>query len=120
MTTSRTPEFNGSNLRQQVPPMPIYTEVLGLRRLSQCNDRQVLPTPMTAHIKANPSAIIPVAIAVEQDNNPSVRFARYDVLRLVIGEMRQGGEMSSGWMPSVRRDYDQPASSDGFGDGGFQ
>ena len=58
MTTSRTLEHNESNRRQQVPAMPGYAEALGLRRASQRNDRQVLATPMIAHIQANASAIV--------------------------------------------------------------
>ena len=38
--------------------MPRYAETLGMRRTSQSNDRQVLPTPMMAHIKANASATV--------------------------------------------------------------
>ena len=38
--------------------MPRYAETLGIRRASQSNDRQVLPTPMMAHIKANVSATV--------------------------------------------------------------
>jgi len=38
--------------------MPRYGETLGIRRTSQSNDRQVLPTPMTADIKANASATV--------------------------------------------------------------
>ena len=38
--------------------MPRYAETLGIRRTSQSNDRQVLPTPMMAHIKANASATV--------------------------------------------------------------
>jgi len=38
--------------------MPRYAEKLGIRRTSQSNDRQVLPTPMMAHIKANASATV--------------------------------------------------------------
>jgi hypothetical protein len=36
-------------------PAPRYAEVLGLRRESQFNDRQVLPTIIITHIKANES-----------------------------------------------------------------
>ena len=38
--------------------MPRYAERLWLRGESQCNDRQVLPTPMIAHIKVNGSATV--------------------------------------------------------------
>jgi len=38
--------------------MPRYAETLGIRRASQSNDRQVLPTPVMAHIKANVSATV--------------------------------------------------------------
>jgi len=38
--------------------MPRYAETVGIRRASQSNDRQVLPTPMMAHIKANVSATV--------------------------------------------------------------
>jgi len=38
--------------------MPRYSETLGIRRTSQSNGRQVLPTPMMAHIKANASATV--------------------------------------------------------------
>jgi hypothetical protein len=38
--------------------MPRYAETLGICRTSQSNDRQVLPTPILAHIKANASATV--------------------------------------------------------------
>ena len=38
--------------------MPRYAETLGIRRASQSNDRQVLPTPMMAHINVNVSATV--------------------------------------------------------------
>ena len=38
--------------------MPSYAEMLWLRSESQCNDRQVLPTLMIAHTKANGSATV--------------------------------------------------------------
>ena len=38
--------------------MLIYVETRWLRRASQINDRQVLPPPMIAHIKANGSATV--------------------------------------------------------------
>jgi len=38
--------------------MPRFAETLWLRRASQINDRQVLPTAMIAHIKANGGATV--------------------------------------------------------------
>jgi len=38
--------------------MPRYATTLGIRGKSQSNDRQVLPTPILAHIKANASATV--------------------------------------------------------------
>jgi len=38
--------------------MQIHAETLGLRDAFQINNRQVLPTPMIAHIKVNGSAAV--------------------------------------------------------------
>jgi len=41
-----------------ISSMQIHAETLGLRGAFQINNRQVLPSPMIAHIKANGSATV--------------------------------------------------------------
>ena len=51
-------EHKEINRRRQVPRSPRYAETRSLRRASQSDDRQVLPAPMIAHIKADASATV--------------------------------------------------------------
>ena len=51
----------GAQRKQSTPTGAADAEICrnaGVRRTSQSNDRQVLPTPMMAHIKANASATV--------------------------------------------------------------
>jgi hypothetical protein len=48
----------GAQRKQSTPTDAADAETIWLRRASQFNDRQVLPAPMIAHIKANGSATV--------------------------------------------------------------
>jgi 6-pyruvoyl-tetrahydropterin synthase len=48
----------GAQRKQSTPTDAADAETIWLRRASQFNDRQVLPVPMIAHIKANESATV--------------------------------------------------------------
>ena len=57
-----------------------YAEALGLRRAAESNDRQVLPTPIMAHIKANASATVwPARLA-----HAERRMANYAAISRVV------------------------------------
>jgi hypothetical protein len=56
--TSGRKKTNQCARQEPSPTTPRHVEVLGLRRESQCNDRQVLSIAMIAHIKTNGSAAV--------------------------------------------------------------